>query len=90
MVIGFKIFRKKINFILITNFILVIKNEKKYLDDNLKEEFTYENYKKFKEGPLNPYLMKSIYVKQIKKWFRYFSKNQILIIKSEDFFKNPA
>ncbi len=66
-----------------------IKNEKKFLDDNLKGEFTYENYKNFENGPYRPYLMKSIYIKQIKNWTRYFPKNQILIIKSEDLFLKP-
>ena len=31
-----------------------------------------------------------IYIYQIENWFKFFKKSQILIIKSEDFFKNPA
>ncbi len=32
------------------------------------------------------YLARGIYVDQLRVWFKFFSKNQILIIKSEDFF----
>jgi len=35
------------------------------------------------------FLKKSIYVDMLKHWFKYFSRNQIMIIKSEDFFKSP-
>jgi len=36
------------------------------------------------------FLEKSIYVTMLKRWYKYFSKEQIMIIKSEDFFENPC
>jgi len=35
------------------------------------------------------YLTRGVYINQIRNWTLYFSKDQFLIIKSEDFFKNP-
>ncbi len=35
------------------------------------------------------YLARGVYVDQIKKWHKFFSKDQFLILKSEDFFSNP-
>jgi hypothetical protein len=36
------------------------------------------------------YLSRGKYAKQLKEWFKYFSKDQFLFIKSEDFFENPV
>jgi hypothetical protein len=36
------------------------------------------------------HLARGIYVKQLKEWQKYFSEDQILVIKSEDFFTDPA
>lgn len=38
--------------------------------------------------PRYSYLSRGIYIEQIKKWQEYFPKDQILILESEDFFKN--
>lgn len=47
-----------------------------------------ENYRS-PTFPAFAYLTRSIYINQIKKWFEYFPKDQILILKSEDLFENP-
>ncbi len=36
------------------------------------------------------YLARGEYAKQLKEWFKYFSKDQFLFIKSEEFFENPV
>jgi hypothetical protein len=39
----------------------------------------------------NPaYLSKSIYVDQLVRWSEFFPKEQMLVLKSEDFFEDPA
>lgn len=38
---------------------------------------------------LHPYLSRSLYYNELKVWAKYFPKSQILVIKSEDFFKEP-
>ena len=38
---------------------------------------------------LYPYLSRSLYYDELKVWTKYFPKSQILVIKSEDFFKEP-
>ena len=35
------------------------------------------------------YLARGIYVDQLEAWMKYFSKEQFLILRSEDFFSNP-
>ena len=37
-----------------------------------------------------PYVPRSIYVDQLLCWFEFFSKEQMLILKSEDFFERPV
>jgi len=36
------------------------------------------------------YLTRGIYVDQLQNWLRYYPKEQILILKSEDLYSNPA
>ena len=36
------------------------------------------------------YVSRGIYVKQLLRWFEFFSKEQMLILKSEDFFERPV
>ncbi len=38
--------------------------------------------------PKYSYLVRGIYIDQVKRWFCYFPKNQILIIRIEDFNRN--
>ena len=47
-------------------------------DEDFKEFYRYSN------------LIRGIYIDQIKKWCKYFPKEQMLIIKSEDLFKNTS
>ena len=47
------------------------------------ENYHGPNYRKFS------YLSRGIYVDQLKEWRRYFNEHQLLVLKSEDFFKNP-
>ncbi len=37
-----------------------------------------------------PYVSRSIYVDQLLRWFEFFDKEQMLILKSEDFFERPV
>ena len=37
-----------------------------------------------------PYVSRSIYVDQLLRWFEFFSQEQMLILKSEDFFERPV
>ena len=54
-------------------------------------------YKKILKNPyyfspkysLQAYLSKSIYIDILPRWFENFSKSQLLILKSEDFYENP-
>ena len=46
-----------------------------------------KNYKKIYHS--RAYLSNGIYIDQIKLWFENFSKNQILVIKSEDMYADP-
>jgi len=58
-----------------------IKDDKeKILKDRLYKEY---NFQKFS------YLERGKYFDQLKRWLKYFSVDQILIIKSEDFFSEP-
>lgn len=36
------------------------------------------------------YLKRGIYIEQLKRWYEFFPKEQILILSSEDFYNNPA
>lgn len=36
------------------------------------------------------YLSRGIYIEQIKRWHRYFAREQLLIVNSEDFFQDPG
>ena len=55
--------------------------EEKMLKEEKYESYNFGHFTYFKRG---------IYIDQLKKWFKYFPKEQILIIKSEIFFENPA
>jgi hypothetical protein len=47
------------------------------------EGYNGTNYK------LYSYLKRGIYVEQVERWFALFPREQILILKSEDFFSDP-
>jgi len=65
-----------------------IKQESKRLDNETKKIIADESYYSFNHQHFS-YLTRGIYVEQLKKWITMFSKEQILLIKSEDFFQNP-
>jgi hypothetical protein len=58
------------------------KSEKeKLLAHEYHPSYTYKRY---------AYLERGIYADQLESWFKYFPREQILILSSEDFFANPA
>jgi len=65
-----------------------IKKQSKIINLDIKKIFSDG---KFYESNLKAhlYLIKGIYVYHLENWFKFFKKSQFLIIKSEDFFKNP-
>lgn len=48
------------------------------------ESYQSINYRRFS------YLSRGVYVDQIEEWHRYFARDQLLILKSEDFFDDPV
>jgi len=62
--------------------------EKERIDKETKKLIADENYL----SPIRQrysYVSRSLYANQLEVWFKYFDKNQLLIIKSEDLFENP-
>ncbi len=47
------------------------------------ESYASPTYRKFS------YLSRGVYVDQLEEWRRYFDKERLLVLKSEDFFENP-
>jgi len=62
-----------------------IEIEEKRLSGEVEKILSDENYYSFNHNHYS-YLSRGIYVDQIKKWINLFPKNQILIIKSENFY----
>lgn len=60
-------------------------------EERLRGEFEKmtndENYYSFNYNTYS-YLSRGIYIEQLKRWSNYFNKEQILILKSEDFFED--
>jgi len=52
------------------------------------ERFMTSKIKNILFYPRYSYLARGLYIEQIKKWQKYFPKDQILILESEDFYKN--
>lgn len=66
-----------------------IKLEPEILEHKREAYFDHDNhsdllYRRFS------FLARSRYSEQLPAWYRHFSKEQILILKSEDYFKNPT
>ena len=59
----------------------IIYNEKYYNREDYRN--LYKKYYKY------AYLHSSIYINYIKHWLRFFPRKQLLILKSEDLFKDP-
>ena len=55
--------------------------KEKILADEQYNSFNYRHYS---------YLARGIYADQLENWFRFFPREQIFIIASEDFYANPA
>jgi len=62
--------------------------EKRILDDMRKMENDENFYSVYFYR--KAYLTRGIYVDQLKRWFKFFSKEQFLILKSEDLYSNPS
>lgn len=58
-------------------------------DDIIEKELAYLKSKPFDSYSACPYVSRGLYYQQLKVWEKYFSRKQILIIKSEDFFQEP-
>ena len=66
-----------------------IQAEPQRLSGELAKILEDENYTSFNHVHFS-YLSRGIYVDQLKAWQRFFPKEQILILSSEDFFANPS
>ncbi|MEJ2627881.1 MAG: sulfotransferase domain-containing protein [bacterium] len=53
----------------------------KFLQDDSYYSFNHQRFS---------YLSRGIYVEQLKRWWRYFPREQLLILKSEDFFDDSS
>jgi len=53
-------------------------------------KITWKNQHRIFNDTHHPYLMRGIYVNNLKRWLEIFPRNQILIIKSEDFKSNKT
>jgi hypothetical protein len=64
--------------------------EKLSYTGSLEEEFSNLDIGKFiaKDSKVRTYLLEGCYLPQIKKWYSVFGKDDILIIQSENWFKN--
>lgn len=65
-----------------------ISDEPKRIEGEWDKMLNDKSYFSFKFNS-NGYLTKGLYINYIRKWFELFPKNQILVIKAEDFFSNP-
>jgi hypothetical protein len=63
--------------------------EEKRLDGVLENILADDNYPMFNHKHFT-YRLRGIYADQLPAWFEHFSREQILIIKSEDFYADPA
>ena len=65
-----------------------LKAEEKRLAGEYEKILKSESYYSFNHQNFS-YLSRGIYVDQLKKWRKFFDQEQILVIKSEDFFADP-
>ena len=71
------------------SFEAAIEKEKDRLDGEIQKMLKDEEYHSFNHQHYS-YLARGIYVDQLKYWRKFFPKEQILILKSEDFFEDPS
>ena len=58
--------------------------EMKELENLSKEDIIHSGYRKLDS------ILSSLYIYQVQVWLEFFKREQILILKSEDFYSNPA
>lgn len=68
-------------------FEVAIQDELNQLENLNKKILSSNHYTT--EHAHHSYLSRGLYQEQIERWLNYFDKNQMLFIKSEDFFENP-
>ncbi|MCP4405718.1 MAG: sulfotransferase domain-containing protein [bacterium] len=66
-----------------------IEKEQERLQSELEKVLDNEHYFSFNRQHY-AYLARGVYVEQFKNWMKYFPREQMLILKSENFFSNPA
>jgi len=66
-----------------------IQQETDRLQEETEKLLQIDNYKSFNHFHFS-YLSRGRYVEQLKRWWQYFPKEQLLLIKSEDFFEHPT
>jgi hypothetical protein len=66
-----------------------IEKEAERLEGELENMMNDHNYYSYKHQ-MYSYLDRGLYIGQVKNWMKRFSKDQVLIIKSEEFFQNPS
>lgn len=66
-----------------------VEKEEERLDGELDKMIADENYFSFNRHNFS-YLARGIYVDQLRNWMKFFPKEQFLIVKSEDFYKQSS
>ncbi len=66
----------------------VIRKEDSWIGEEYARMCRDENYYNF-DCHERSYLARGVYITQLKRWLTYFPKEQIMIIRSEDFFARP-
>jgi len=66
-----------------------IQKESERLKGEVKKILSDENYFSFNYIHYS-YLARGVYIKQLQTWFQFFPREQFLIIKTENFFRNPS
>lgn len=66
-----------------------IEQEPNRLAGELEKMQADEHYHSYNYGHFS-YLTRGIYVDQLQRWLQYFPKEQLLLLKSEDLYSNPA
>jgi hypothetical protein len=69
-------------------FVEAIKAESERLMGELDKMVQDESYNSY-NFQMFSYLARGVYIDQLKRWLEYFPKEQLLILQSEDFFRDP-
>ncbi|MDY6805892.1 MAG: sulfotransferase domain-containing protein [Cyanobacteriota bacterium] len=72
------------------SFEMAIERENRRIKGDIKRLQIDNNYNRCYNFNHYSYLTKGIYVDQLKRWMEVFPREQLLIFKSEHFFKNPS